>query len=81
MDIEGKIYLPGIEWVHGFGIIDKFSRFVRAMKYYPDMHLSHGILTLNEAILQHGIPEATYINNGSRLTSRGEQMNNLELFC
>lgn len=81
MDIQGKIYLTGIGWVHGFAVLDDFSRFIPAMIYYPDMRLSNGILTLNAAILQHGIPEAIYVDNGSQFKSRGERMNNFELFC
>lgn len=81
MDIQGKIYLTGIGWVHGFAVLDDFSRFVPAMIYYPDMRLSNGILTLNAAILQHGIPKAIYVDNGSQFKSRGERMNNFELFC
>lgn len=81
MDIEGKIYLNGIGWVYGFAIIDDFSRFVPAMKYYLDMRLSSAILTLHAAILQYGIPEAIYVDNGSQFKSRGERMNNFELFC
>lgn len=81
MDIQGKIYLTGIGWVHGFAVLDDFSRFVPAMIYYPDMRLSNGILTLNTAILQHGIPEAIYVDNGSQFKSRGERMNNFELYC
>lgn len=81
MDIQGKIYLAGIGWVHGFAILDDFSRFAPAMIYYTDMRLSNGILTLNEAILQYGIPEAIYVDNGSQFKSRGERMNNFELFC
>ena len=81
MDIQGKIYLTGIGWVHGFAVLDDFSRFISAMIYYPDMRLSNGILTLNTAILQHGIPEAIYVDNGSQFKSRGERMNNFELFC
>lgn len=81
MDIQGKLYLTGIGWVHGFAVLDDFSRFIPAMLYYPDMRLSNGILTLNAAILQHGIPEAIYVDNGSQFKSRGERMNNFELFC
>ena len=81
MDIQGKIYLTGIGWVHGFAVLDDFSRFIPTMIYYPDMRLSNGILTLNAAILQHGIPEAIYVDNGSQFKSRGERMNNFELFC
>jgi len=81
MDIQGKLYLNGIGWVHGFAVLDDFSRFVPAMKYYPDARLSNGILTLNAAILQHGIPEAIYVDNGSQFKSQGERMNNFELFC
>jgi len=81
MDIEGKIYLNGIGWVYGFAVLDDFSRFVPIMKYYPDARLSNGILTLNAAILQYGIPEAIYVDNGSQFKSRGERMNNFELFC
>lgn len=81
MDIQGKIYLPGIGWVHGFAIIDDFSRFVPAMKYYSDMRLSNAILTLHAAILQYGIPEAIYVDNGSQFKSQGARMNNFELFC
>ncbi len=81
MDIQGKMYLTGIGWVHGFAILDDFSRFIPKMLYYPDMRLSNGILTLNAAILQHSIPEAIYVDNGSQFKSRGERMNNFELFC
>jgi len=81
MDIQGKIYLTGIGWVHGFAVLDDFSRFIPAMIYYPDMRLSNGILTLNAAILQYGIPEAIYVDNGTQFKSRGERMNNFELFC
>jgi len=81
MDIQGKIYLTGIRWIHGFAVLDDFSRFIPAMIYYPDMRLSNGILTLNAAILQHGIPDAIYVDNGSQFKSRGERMNNFELFC
>ena len=81
MDIQGKIYLAGIGWVHGFAVLDDFSRFIPAMFYYSDGRLSNGILTLNAAILQHGIPEAIYVDNGSQFKSRGERMNNFELFC
>ena len=81
MDIQGKIFLTGIGWVHGFAVLDDFSRFIPAMTYYPDMRLSNGILTLSSAILQHGIPEAIYVDNGSQFRSRGERMNNFELFC
>ena len=81
MDIQGKMYLTGIGWVHGFAVLDDFSRFVSEMIYYPDMRLSNGILTLNAAILQHGIPDAIYVDNGSQFKSRGERMNNFELFC
>jgi len=81
MDIQGKIYLTGIGWVHGFAVLDDFSRFIPAMIYYPDMRLSNAILTLNAAILQYGIPDAIYVDNGSQFKSRGERMNNFELFC
>ena len=81
MDIQGKIYLKGIGWVHGFAIIDDYSRFVPAMTYFPDMKMSNGILTLNHAIRTYGIPEAIYLDNGSQFKSRGERLNNFELFC
>lgn len=81
MDIQGKIYLNGIGWVYGFAIIDDYSRYVPAIKYHSDMRISNAILTLNAAILQYGIPEAVYVDNGSQFTSRGERMNNFELFC
>lgn len=81
MDIQGKIFLQGLGWVYGFGIIDDYSRFIPACKYYSDMRLSNAILTLNAAILQYGIPEAIYVDNGSQFRSRGERMNNFELFC
>ena len=81
MDIQGKIYLKGIGWVHGFAIIDDYSRFVPAMKYYPDMRMSNAILTLDHAIRTYGIPEAIYLDNGSQFKSRGERLNNFELFC
>ncbi len=81
MDIEGKIYLTGIGWVHGFAVLDDFSRFVPVMTYYPDARLSNGILTLHAAILQFGIPEAIYVDNGSQFKSQGERLNNFELFC
>lgn len=81
MDIQGKIYLKGIGWVHGFAIIDDYSRFVPAMKYYPDMRISNAILTLDHAIRTYGIPEALYLDNGSQFKSRGERLNNFELFC
>lgn len=81
MDIQGKIYLKGIGWVHGFAIIDDYSRFVPAMKYYPDMRMSNGILTLDNAIRTYGIPKAIYLDNGSQFKSQGERLNNFELFC
>jgi transposase InsO family protein len=81
MDIEGEFYLTGIGWVYGFAVLDDFSRFVPAMTYFPDARLSNGILTLNAAILQYGIPDAIYVDNGSQFKSRGERMNNFELFC
>jgi len=81
MDIQGKLYLKGIGWVHGFAIIDDYSRFVPAMKYYPDMRMSNAILTLDHAIRTYGIPEAIYLDNGSQFKSRGERLNNFELFC
>lgn len=81
MDIQGEFYLTGIGWVYGFAVLDDFSRFVPAMHYYTDARLTNGILTLNAAILRHGIPEAIYVDNGSQFRSRGERMNNFELFC
>lgn len=81
MDIQGKMYLTGIGWIHGFAVLDDFSRFIPSMVYYPEARLSNGILTLNKAILEHGIPEAIYVDNGSQFKSRGERMNNFELFC
>jgi transposase len=81
MDIQGKIYLPTLGWVHGFAILDDYSRFIPACRYYSDMRLSNAILTLNSAIIQYGIPEAIYVDNGSQFRSRGERMNNFELFC
>ena len=81
MDIQGKLYLKGIGWVHGFAIIDDYSRFVPAMKYYPDMRMSNAILTLDRAIREYGIPEAIYLDNGGQFKSRGERLNNFELFC
>ncbi len=81
MDIQGKIYLTGIGWVYGFTVLDDFSRFITAMIYYPNIRLSNEILTLNAAILEHGIPEAIYVDNGSQFRYRGERMNNFELFC
>ena len=71
MDIEGKIFLQGIGWVYGFAIIDDLSRFTPACKYYIDERLSNGILTLNAAILQYGILEALYVDNGSQFRSCG----------
>jgi hypothetical protein len=38
-------------------------------------------LLLNEAIKKHGVPEAMYVDNGSQFKSRGERLNNFELFC
>ena len=81
MDIEGKIYLTGIGWVHGFAALDDHSRFCPAFRYYTDMMLSNGILVLNEAIEKHGVPEAMYLDNGSQFKSQGERLNNFELFC
>lgn len=81
MDIQGKMYLTGIGWIHGFAVLDDFSRFIPSMVYYPEARLSNGILTLNAAILEYGIPEAIYVDNGSQFKSRGERMNNFELFC
>ena len=81
MDIQGKIYLTGIGWVHGFAVLDDFSRFVPSMVYYPEARLSNGILTLNAAVREYGIPEAIYVDNGSQFKSRGERLNNFELFC
>lgn len=81
MDIQGKIFLPSLGWVYGFAIIDDFSRFIPVCQYFLDMRLSNAILTLQSAILQYGIPEAIYVDNGSQFRSRGERMNNFELFC
>ncbi|TXT65960.1 MAG: hypothetical protein BAJALOKI1v1_350003 [Promethearchaeota archaeon] len=81
MDIRGKLYLKGIGWVHGFAIIDDYSRFVPAMRYYLEMRMSNAILTLDRAIREYGIPEAIYLDNGSQFKSRGERLNNFELFC
>jgi len=81
MDIEGKLYLPGIGWVYGFAALDDHSRFCPAFRYYTDMTLSNGILVLNEAIEKHGVPEAMYVDNGSQFKSQGERLNNFELFC
>lgn len=81
MDIEGKLYLSGIGWVHGFAILDDHSRFCPAFRYVTDATLSNGILVLHEAIEKHGVPEAMYVDNGSQFKSRGERMNNFELFC
>ncbi len=45
------------------------------------MRMSNAILTLDAAIRQYGIPESLYLDNGSQFKSRGERMNNFELFC
>jgi transposase InsO family protein len=81
MDIQGKIFLPGIGWVHGFSVLDDFSRFCPAFRYFLDEKLSNGILTLDEAIAKYGVPEAVYVDNGSQFKSHGERLNNFELFC
>ena len=81
MDIEGKLHLDGIGWVYGFSILDDYSRFCPAFRYFPDQTLSNGILTLNDAIGKYGVPEAIYVDNGSQFRSHGERMNNFELFC
>ena len=44
MDIEGKMDLNGLGWVYGIAVIDDFSRFVPAVKYYPDMRMSNAHL-------------------------------------
>jgi transposase-like protein len=74
MDIQGKLYLKGIGWVHGFAIIDDYSRFVPAMRYYPDMRISNAILTLDRAIREYGIPEAIYLDNGVNLNLEGNAL-------
>nr|MDO8086304.1 DDE-type integrase/transposase/recombinase [Candidatus Sigynarchaeum springense] len=81
MDIEGQIHLPGIGWVYGFAILDDFSRFCPGFRYFTDAKLSNGILLLNEAINKHGVPEKMYTDNGSQFASKGERLNNFELFC
>jgi transposase InsO family protein len=81
MDIEGKLHLDGIGWVYGYSILDDFSRFCPAFRYFPDETLSNGVLTLNDAIGKYGVPEAIYVDNGSQFRSHGERMNNFELFC
>ncbi len=81
VDIQGKIYLDGIGWVHGFAVLDDYSRYCPAFRYFADEKLSNGILTLNAAIEKCGVPEAVYVDNGSQFKSRGERLNNFELFC
>jgi transposase InsO family protein len=81
VDIQGKIYLPGIGWVYGFAVLDDFSRYCPAFRYFPDEKLSNGILVLNAAIAKYGVPEAVYVDNGAQFKSRGERLNNFELFC
>jgi putative transposase len=81
MDIQGKIYLPGLGWVYGFAILDDFSRFSPAFQYFLDEKLSNGILTLDRAIAKYGVPEAIYVDHGKQFRSDGERLNNFELFC
>ncbi len=81
MDIQGKLFLPGIGWVHGFAILDDFSRFCPVFQYFLDETLSNGILTLDLAIAKYGVPEAIYVDNGTQFKSHGERLNNFELFC
>lgn len=81
MDIEGQIHLPGIGWVYGFAILDDFSRFCPGFRYFTDAKLSNGILLLNESISKHGVPDKMYTDNGSQFASRGERLNNFELYC
>ncbi len=81
MDIEGQIHLPGIGWVYGFSILDDFSRFCPGFRYFTDAKLSNGILLLNEAINKHGVPDKMYTDNGSQFASKGERLNNFELYC
>jgi len=81
MDIEGQFYLHGLKWVYGFAIIDDYSRYCPAFRYFTEATLSNAILLLNEAIGKHGIPEAIYVDNGSQFKSNSERLNNFELFC
>jgi len=81
MDVEGQIYLEGIGWVYGFAILDDYSRFCPGFRYFTDTVLSNGILVLNEAIEKYGVPEKMYTDNGSQFASKGERLNNFDLFC
>jgi len=81
MDIQGKVYFPNIGWVYGFAILDDYSRFCVAYRYFTEETLSNGVLLLAGAIAMHGVPEALYTDNGSQFRSRGTRMNNFELYC
>src|SRR5271157_5735537 len=81
IDIQGEMYLDGIEWVYGFAILDDYSRFCVGFRYFTDATLSNGVLLLNEAIKKHGVPDKMYTDHGSQFASSGERLNNFELFC
>lgn len=81
MDIQGKLFVENVGWIHGFALIDDYSRFVPAMRYFTGETMTSAILTLHEAIERHGIPEAIYVDNGTQFRSRGRRMNNFELYC
>ena len=81
VDFQGKIYLTGIGWVHGFAVLDDHSRYCPVFRYFLKESMSNAILMLNEAIENYGVPEAIYVDNGTQFKSRGERLNNFELFC
>jgi hypothetical protein len=61
--------------------LDDFSRFCPGFRYFTDAKLSNGILLLNGSISKYGVPDKMYTDNGSQFASRGERLNNFELYC
>ncbi len=81
IDVQGKLWIPHIGWIYGHAVLDDYSRHCVAFRYFTEESMNNAILTLHEAIQRVGVPEAIYADNGAVFRSRGEKLNNFELYC
>jgi transposase InsO family protein len=65
MDFKGRVRLGCGAWLHPLTVIDDHSRFAVGLAACADQQTQTVQAQLEQALRQHGLPEAIYVDNGS----------------
>jgi transposase InsO family protein len=65
MDFKGRVKLTSGAWLHPLTVIDDHSRFAVALAACVNQQTLTVQAHLEQALRQHGLPQAIYVDNGS----------------